>query len=243
MKFKKIDNKTVCCMLSKEDLTDNNITLEDFLHNREKIQSFLEEIIETAKDEVGFEASGPMLSIQIMAMYPDGVMITFSEDPKDMANAIRNGIEQLRGEFGDDGWPEDIADMSEMEVEETEEIQESDSKAVEIEKLQTIFSYSDMEQLLVFIEKLPVWRGIISSLYKKTETGEYILVLEKGHISHENYRLVVSVAMEFGKIIGATGVKHAYLQEHCQTVIAEKAVLKLKRLVNDNLNKRSGEKK
>ena len=104
MKFKKIDNKTLCCMLSKEDLTDNDITLEDFIHNRDKVQSFLEEIIETAKDEVGFEASGPMLSIQIMAMHPDGVMITFSEDPKDMASAFRSGLEQIREELGSDGW-------------------------------------------------------------------------------------------------------------------------------------------
>lgn len=227
MKFKKIDNKTLCCMLSKEDLTDNNITLEDFIHNRDKVQSFLEEIIETAKDEVGFEASGPMLSIQIMAMHPDGVMITFSEDPKDMANAIRHGLEQVREELDGDGWI-DVGGDEESEAEfEQDEPEENSS----VEQLQTIFRFTNMETLLLFAENLPVWRGLDSSLYKNEKTGEYLLLLVKRHISHENYRLVVAVAMEFGELAGATEMKRAYLQEHCRPVIEEKAVLKLKKLV------------
>lgn len=227
MKFKKIDNKTVCCMLSKEDLTDNDITLEDFIHNRDKVQSFLEEIIETAKDEVGFEASGPMLSIQIMAMYPDGVMITFSEDPKDMASAIRSSIEQAKGELDSDGW----IDMDEEleETDEPEETQAAEDSGTSPEKLQTIFRFGNMENLLLFMENLPVWKGLNSSLYKNEKTGEYLLLLEKGRISHENYRLAVASAMEFGELAGATETKKAYLQEHCRVVIAEKAVVKLKK--------------
>ena len=57
MRFRKLDEKTICCMLSEEDLTDNDITIEDFIHNRDNVQYFLEEIIETAREEVGFEAS------------------------------------------------------------------------------------------------------------------------------------------------------------------------------------------
>ena len=229
MKFKKIDNKTLCCMLSKEDLTDNDITLEDFIHNRDKVQSFLEEIIETAKDEVGFEASGPMLSIQIMAMHPDGVMITFSEDPKDMASAFRSGLEQIREELGSDGWvdvgsDEDVESEPETDQDDTEE-------NMSVETLQTIFRFPDMETLFLFAENLPVWRGLSSSLYKNEKNGEYLLLLVKGRISSENYRLVVAVAMEFGELAGATEMKRAYLQEHCRTVIEEKAVLKLKKLV------------
>ena len=58
MRFRKLDEKTICCMLSEEDLTDNDITIEDFIHNRDNVQYFLEEIIETAREEVGFENGG-----------------------------------------------------------------------------------------------------------------------------------------------------------------------------------------
>ena len=227
MKFKKIDNKTLCCMLTNEDLTDNDITLEDFIHNRDKVQAFLEDLIETAKDEVGFEANGPMLSIQIMAMQPDGVMITFSEEPKDMASAIRHGLEQVKGEMKEEGWVEvDAGGDIDIETDVDQNIEENDS-----EKMQTIFRFADMDTLLLFAENLPVWRGLASSLYKDEKSGAYLLLLVKGHISHENYRLVVATAMEFGELAGATDVKAAYLQEHCRTVIKEKAVLKLKKLV------------
>ena len=49
MKFKKLDDKTVCCMVSTEDLSDNNITIEDFIQNKDKVQDFLEEVVEAAK--------------------------------------------------------------------------------------------------------------------------------------------------------------------------------------------------
>lgn len=227
MKFKKIDNKTLCCMLSNEDLTDNDITLEDFIHNKDKVQAFLEELIETAKDEVGFEASGPMLSIQIMAMQPDGVMITFSEDPKDMASAIRHGLEQVKGGMGSDDWVE----VDAGEAQDTENETDLDMEECNSEEIQTIFRFPNMDTLLLFAENLPVWRGLTSSLYKDEKSGAYLLLLVKGHISHENYRLVIAVAMEFGELAGATDVKLAYLQEHCHTVIEDKAVLKLKKLV------------
>ena len=86
-------------MLSEEDLTDNDITIEDFIHNRDNVQYFLEEIIETAREEVGFEASGPMLSIQIMAMYPEGVMITFSVPKKPHAQKKVENAEKLIAVF------------------------------------------------------------------------------------------------------------------------------------------------
>ena len=143
MKFKKLDDKTVCCMVSTEDLSDNNITIEDFIQNKDKVQDFLEEVVEAAKEEVGFETSGPMLSIQIMAMYPEGVMITMSEEPKDMAGVIKAGLAQLKGELGmdDEDWIEVKPDV----IPEPEEVVEAAEKATRTKKendtIISIFSF------------------------------------------------------------------------------------------------------
>ena len=220
MKFRKIDEKTVCCMLSESDLTDNDITIEDFIHNREKVQNFLEAIIETAREEVGFEASGPMLSIQIMAAYPDGVMITFSEDPKDMTNAIKAGLAQAKGELDDEQWVESASDISEL-MESTKK-----EKASQV----TIFEFENMKDILRFVENAPVRSGLESGLYKNEKTGHYYMTLIKLRMSEERYRTVVSTAIEFADIVGTSHLQKAWIEEHCRCVIHDRAVNTLKKV-------------
>ena len=206
MKFKKLDDKTVCCMVSTEDLSDNNITIEDFIQNKDKVQDFLEEVVEAAKEEVGFETSGPMLSIQIMAMYPEGVMITMSEEPKDMAGVIKAGLAQLKGELGmdDEDWIEVKPDV----IPEPEEGVEAAEKATRTKKendtIISIFSFSKLEDVFAFAEHTSVRSGLNSTLYKDEKKGVYYLYLEKVRMSEERYRQLVVTAMEYGELTGAT---------------------------------------
>lgn len=224
MKFKKLDEKTVCCMLSEEELTDNGITIEDFIHNRDKVQNFLEDIIETAKAEVGFEASGPMLSIQIMGMYPDGVMITFSEDPKDMAAAIKAGLAQAKGEFPGGEWLEaEAAPGSEKKLFQSE-------KQTGSGRQPAVVSFSCMDHIFDFVRNVSVRSGLNSSLYKDEQTGTYYMFLAKVRMSIERYHAVLATALEFGNLAGATELVMAEIEEHCSCIIPAKAVNTLKKI-------------
>ncbi|MCI8718795.1 MAG: adaptor protein MecA [Lachnospiraceae bacterium] len=223
MRFRKLDEKTICCMLSEEDLTDNDITIEDFIHNRDNVQYFLEEIIETAREEVGFEASGPMLSIQIMAMYPEGVMITFSDNPKGMTNAIKAGLAQVKGEVDDAEWIEaGTLDMPKKSY--------TQKKSENAEKLIAVFEFSSMEAIFSFVKNTSVRSGLDSSLYKEEKTGKYYMALIKVRMSEERYRALIATAMEFGDFTADTGLQYAQLQEHCRCMIKEKAVNVLKKV-------------
>lgn len=224
MKFKKLDEKTVCCMLSEEELTDNGITIEDFIQNRDKVQNFLEDIIETAKEEVGFEASGPMLSIQIMGMYPDGVMITFSEDPKDMAAVVKAGLAQAKGEFSDDEWMEPEA------VPSLEKKLFQPEKQTGTGRQPAVFSFSCMDYVFEFVRNISVRSGLNSSLYKDEQTGIYYMFLEKARMSMERYHAVLATALEFGELAGATELVMAKISEHCSCMIPAKAVNTLKKI-------------
>jgi len=211
-------------MLSEEDLTDNDITIEDFIHNRDNVQYFLEEIIETAREEVGFEASGPMLSIQIMAMYPDGVMITFSDNPKSMTNAIKAGLAQVKGEVDDSEWIE----AGTLEKPEKPYIQKKPENA---QKLIAVFEFSSMDAIFSFVKNTSVRSGLDSSLYKEEKTGKYYMVLIKVRMSEERYRAVIATAMEFADFTADTVLQYAQLQEHCRCIIKEKAVNTLKKMI------------
>ena len=48
MRFRRIDDETVRCIVSKEDMMEYGIVLEDFFKNRSKIHDFLHMIVEKA---------------------------------------------------------------------------------------------------------------------------------------------------------------------------------------------------
>ena len=184
---------------------------------------FLEEIIETAREEVGFEASGPMLSIQIMAMYPEGVMITFSDNPKGMTNAIKAGLAQVKGEVDDAEWIE----AGSFSVPKKPHAQK---KVENAEKLIAVFEFSSMDTIFSFVKNTSVRSGLDSSLYKEEKTGKYYMTLIKTRMSEERYRVLIATAMEFGNFIADTRLQYAQLEEHCCCMIKEKAVNTLKKI-------------
>lgn len=243
MTFKKIDEKTVCCMLSEEDLTDNDITVEDFLHNRDKVQDFLEEIIETAKEEVGFETSGHMLSIQIMGMQPDGVMITLSEDSKDLTKLMKAGALGMKDENNDlsellqnavdsskVSKVRDLLQELEAVTKKMSQIKDEEADYEEAKDGLTMFLFSDMMQILNCVKHIPARVGVESSLYKNPDAQEYYLILTKKRISQERYRCVMSAAVEYGQWISSEEIHRAYIEEHFPCLIAGKAIQSLKKV-------------
>ena len=77
MTFKKIDENRIRCVLTESDMKENDIGLADFFSsNRDKIHDFLENIMERAREEIGYENDGNMLSMQLMPLPNNGLAIT-----------------------------------------------------------------------------------------------------------------------------------------------------------------------
>lgn len=79
MNFSRVDEDTVRCFLTSEDLEENGLKLEDFFHNSEHAREFLQMIVERAKEEVGYEFDGGALAMQVSPLPENGLVITFSE--------------------------------------------------------------------------------------------------------------------------------------------------------------------
>ena len=91
MKFERIDDKTVKCYISMEEMQEYDITYKDFIIRSEKAKEIVEEIILRATEEVGYRPPQFALDLQIMMMPEQGMVLTFSEKmpeelPKKAAN-------------------------------------------------------------------------------------------------------------------------------------------------------------
>ena len=68
MKIERVDDKTVKCFLSNEELEEYDIDYKDFVLRSEKAREVVKEIIEQAEEEVGYKPPQFAFDLQIMML-------------------------------------------------------------------------------------------------------------------------------------------------------------------------------
>ena len=62
MKYKKINDATVQCIVSADDMSEYGLTLSDIFERNERGEEFLRDIIERAHEEVGYQINNGNIS-------------------------------------------------------------------------------------------------------------------------------------------------------------------------------------
>ena len=96
MKIERIDDKTVKCFLSNEELEEYEIDYKDFVTRSDKAKEVVQEIIEQAEEEVGYKPPKYAFDLQIMMLPDEGLVLVFSE------KGFAGNETGLRGEEGRD---------------------------------------------------------------------------------------------------------------------------------------------
>ena len=77
MKIERVDDKTVKCFLSNEDLEEYDIDYKDFILRSDKAREVVQDIIEQAREEVGYKPPQFAFDLQIMLLPDLGLLLTF----------------------------------------------------------------------------------------------------------------------------------------------------------------------
>ena len=85
MRIERIDDKTMKCFLSKEELEEYDISYKDFILRSDKAREVMEEIMAQAEEEVGFKPPQFAFELQIMVLPDQSMILIFSEkSPEDI---------------------------------------------------------------------------------------------------------------------------------------------------------------
>ena len=80
MKYKKINEATVQCIISEDDMTEYGLTLSDIFERSEKGEEFLRDIIERAHEEVGYQINNGNIAMQITPLKDTGLVVTIPDE-------------------------------------------------------------------------------------------------------------------------------------------------------------------
>lgn len=238
MKFRRINDTTIRCIVSREDMQEYGIALEDFFKNKGKVHDFLHVVVEKAEEEVGYEPRDGMLSMQIMPIGPNSISITFTEgDENERADMLMQSIKDtIRGMIEADSNQEYLEytglDDEEGVYEEEEYLDEEDGLLPfhEGNKEEAFPTYQKMiifmknlEELSAYCKAAAIDKTVKSDLYYLESRNVYGMIVEKGRLSNTIFRHIIMLAAEFDCDISDSEYLMSYVREHGELLVEKKA--------------------
>ena len=109
MKFKRIDDATINCIITSDDLEERGLTIEDLFRRKEEAGVFLKEIIDLAGEEVDYRPTGAYLTMQLSLLPDQSISLTLSESRetslvgmlKELAERLKQFAERFGGELSE----------------------------------------------------------------------------------------------------------------------------------------------
>ena len=223
MRIERVDDKTVKCFLSNEELEHYDIDYKDFVMRNEKAKEVVQEIIEQAEEEVGYKPPRYAFELQIMMLPDKGLLLTFSEKEPEGEQLIqclqemKKLLLQAKESVGLTGKEEKPENGDTKQSKKQPPVKQPDF---------AVFAFSSLRNVMNYASSLPANLRVESELYELD--GIYYLFFRRGHAAYPRYSRACIQAMEFAGLYTAEESQTRHIKEHGTCLIAEKAVKKLR---------------
>lgn len=236
MRIERVDDRTVKCFLSNEELEEYDIDYKDFVTRSEKAKEIVQEIIEQATEEVGYRPPKFAFDLQIMMVPDEGLMLTFSDkDPdisdtgqfleclKEMKRILQKTREATERAASGQNKP---SEETQPDAESAKAKQKTQTEQQNSRPSEAVFVFSSLRNVMNYAAGLPGNLRVDSMLYEME--GFYFLHLMKAHASYERYSRACIQALEFAALYAAEENRIMQLKEQAVCLISEKALKKLR---------------
>lgn len=208
MKIERISENQLKLTLTKDDLKERDIKLEDLISPSEKTQKLFRDIMEQALDEEDFVSENTPLMVEAVPLGTEGIMIIVTK----VNNKDKNGntsADLLKQAQETRRWKKKPLDTMEHAEEKNSDI--------------LIYSFPQLDDIISVSLRLDSRFKGESAVYKNDE--KYFLVLQGDtYTAEESSEELELVLKEYGQKHVSTPLAKYYLLEHGETIIADKAV-------------------
>lgn len=229
MKFEKMENGSLRCILTRNDLEQHGIGLDDFFSNTPNARAFLETLIRIAEDEVGFKATGNMMSIQAAIMSEDEIVLTFSEGQISSSEIL----EHIRNMFGSSPVRESgpkLPDVKDDILKEAGDRGKNGMRKGQEEGYAYLLTFASFDRVRKFCQILPVCKKTKSRLYYLGQARNYFLWADLNDSPRRYIYEFVAASMEYAKAIEKDSTRSNFLDEHADVILKERALETLLKL-------------
>ena len=209
MKIEKISETQVKFVLSKTDLEERNIKINELAYGSEKTHRLFQEMMRQAHMECNFESENTPLMVEAMPVGRSHVVIVVTK--------ISDTIEEEK--------PLNLFPQAHgNDMFKTHGLQEPVQDVQQVESL-AIFSFNQLDDATLAAKRLHDYFMGQSRLYK-CESRYFLVVQEDAHAAYALFE-AETVLHEYGEKHVSSGLSENYLAEHGELMIEHQAVEKL----------------
>lgn len=217
MKIERISENQIKCTLNRSDLASRQIRMSELAYGTEKTRGLFQDMMEQASNEVGFDANDLPLMIEAIPVSMDCIvlMITKVEDPDEVDtkfSSLTHISDLLSGNAAQEA---DSAAPASVLPETPENV------------MDRLFSFDSLDTVVDFAHRMNGLYDGDNSLYKDSVTGRFYLLLSRSSHSLKEFGVICSSALEYGSKEPMSFARTAYLEEHFEKILPEKALQSL----------------
>ena len=235
MKIEKTDDNSIKCTLSSLDLSSRNLNLRDMTYGSQAAKRLFNEMMQKAKEEVGFSIENTPLMIEAIPLQGGAVQLIISkvDDPEELDTRFSKFSAAGSGQ---NGWISELAtqilegaqdlmkQLKETEEEPgvAEEKKESGDEGIRLYRFRTLDRVIDAAKAVSYCDL-----GA-NSLYKAEDKKGYYLSLHSKGDDIDSLNRAANLLLEYGERVNGGSATEAYYKEHMEQLIQENALQKLK---------------
>lgn len=236
MKIEKLNENQIRCTLTHADLAARHLKLSELAYGTEKAKSLFRDMMQQASFDFGFEADDIPLMIEAIPASADSIVliITKVEDPEELdtrfsrftnpaepENRTPETLSKLEG-------AEEFLDLLNKVKEAASGTSKTEPEKESAPQFQVrLFSFSSIDRVIQAARLIaPTYHGA-NTLYLDGTNEMYILALTPADQGTNEFNKVCNMLSEYGNQEKASASVLAFLEEHCEIVIASDSVQKL----------------
>lgn len=230
MKFERLDENKIRCTLTKAELAEKHINLTELAYGTDKAKALFKDLMDQARDELGFEVNDMPLMIEAIPVKPDSLMliITKVSNPDEMnsrfskfAGLNPNEIVEnlMDGEQSAPETPEQTT-VEDAWKEEASDINVKDAAYV-------VFAFDSIKDVISVAHIVTGYYKSDNSLYSNPHDNRLYLLMYRNHNTEDEMRRVGLKASEYGFYIKTIYSSREFFDEHFQLIIKDEALQRL----------------
>ena len=235
MKIEKLSENQIRCTLTKEDLASRQLKISELAYGTEKTKNLFRDMMRQANYEFGFEAEDIPLMIEAVPLNAECIVliITKVEDPEELDTRFSRFAPSVHEDtdYEEDGESTDASDEVLDLFHKIEGHDDASGQFAEIPETSAdnnlpvrLFRFSSLHSLLTLSTGLQLSFAGTSILYKDRKNEQYLLLLSPAVEDLQGFNKLCNRLSEYGTVLRVLPTTEAYLEEHCETIIAENAL-------------------
>ncbi|MCI9386936.1 MAG: adaptor protein MecA [Lachnospiraceae bacterium] len=252
MKIEKVNDHQIRCTLTKADLADRELKISELAYGTEKAKNLFRDMMQQASYEFGFDADDIPLMIEAIPLNSECIVlvITKVEDPEELDTRFSKFAPSVHDEEDDDDdigntldsmlqslseGADDVLDLfkkiHDSHLAESVPDNAAGKRNAKIPAnanlgvdLTRIYGFESLNQVTRLAHILIQFYNGKNSLYKNEKKPGYMLVVTQSDHTPEEFNKICNMLSEYGNPEKIAAASEAYMEEHFEPVIKDKAI-------------------